>query len=84
VHSLWRKGLNEKDIHKEMFLAYGGKCLSCNEVHNWVQKFSPGHLKVADDAQPGEEVAETTVKRLLHCGFQHTGKAMEQVCQCWW
>jgi hypothetical protein len=25
---LWAKGLNSKDIHKEMFPVYGGKCLS--------------------------------------------------------
>jgi hypothetical protein len=24
---LWTKGLNAKDIHKEMFPVYGGKCL---------------------------------------------------------
>jgi hypothetical protein len=28
-------------------------------------------------------VAETTVKRLLCCGFRNTGKAMGQVYQCW-
>jgi hypothetical protein len=32
------KGLNVKDIHKEMFPVYGEKCLSCKAVHNWVQK----------------------------------------------
>jgi hypothetical protein len=25
---LWAKGLNAKDIHKEMFPVHGGKCLS--------------------------------------------------------
>jgi hypothetical protein len=45
VHFLWAKGLNAKDIHKEMCLVYGGKCLSCKAVHNWVEKFSQGHLK---------------------------------------
>jgi hypothetical protein len=33
---LWAKGLNAKDIHKEMFPIYGGKCLSRKAVHNWV------------------------------------------------
>jgi hypothetical protein len=28
-------------------------------------------------------VAETTVKRLLCCRFQHTGKVMGQAYQCW-
>jgi hypothetical protein len=32
----------------------------------------------------GAEVAETTVKILLCCGFRRTGKAMGQVYQCWW
>jgi hypothetical protein len=40
VHFLWAKGLNEKDIHKEMFPVYGGKCLSRKAVHIWVEKFS--------------------------------------------
>jgi hypothetical protein len=34
---LWAKGLNAKDIHKEMFPVYGGKCLSRKAVHNWVK-----------------------------------------------
>jgi hypothetical protein len=29
-------------------------------------------------------VAETTVKRLLCCGFRRIGKAMGHVYQCWW
>jgi hypothetical protein len=29
-------------------------------------------------------VVETTVKRLLCCGFRGTGKEMGQVYQCWW
>jgi hypothetical protein len=29
-------------------------------------------------------VSETTVKRLLFCGFRRIGKAMGQVYQCWW
>jgi hypothetical protein len=69
---LWAKGLNAKDIHKEILLVYGGKCLSRKAVHNWVEKFSQGCSKVADDAQPGhfvEIVAETTVKRPLYCRF---------------
>jgi hypothetical protein len=45
VSVLWAKGLNAKDIHKEVFPVYSGKCLSCNAVHNWVEKFSHGRLK---------------------------------------
>jgi hypothetical protein len=29
-------------------------------------------------------VAETTVKSFQCCGFQRTGKVIEQVYQCWW
>jgi hypothetical protein len=36
VRFLWAKGLNAKDIHKEMFPLYGGKCLSRKAVHIWV------------------------------------------------
>jgi hypothetical protein len=63
------KGLNTTDIHKEMFPVYTGKCLSHKVVHSWIKKFSQGHLKVAHDTRPGTEVAETTVKSLLHHGF---------------
>jgi hypothetical protein len=38
---LWAKGLNAKDIHKEIFLVYGGKCLSRKAVHYWFKKFPP-------------------------------------------
>jgi hypothetical protein len=31
---LWAKGLNAKDIKKEMFSVYSGKCLLCKAVHN--------------------------------------------------
>jgi hypothetical protein len=76
VFFLWTKGLIEKDIHKEMFPVYGGKCLSRKAVHSWVEKFSQGRPKVADDTRSGAEVAEATVKRLLCCSFRRTGKAM--------
>jgi hypothetical protein len=84
VRSLWAKGLNAKGIHREMFAAYGGKCLSCKVVHKWVEKFSLGRSKAADDVRPGAEVVETIVNRLLCFGFRRTGKAMGQVYQSWW
>jgi hypothetical protein len=43
-----------------MFPVYGGRCLLCNPVYNWVEKFSQGRLKVADDAQPGHPVEIVT------------------------
>jgi hypothetical protein len=36
--------------------------------------------RLSGDAQ----VAETTVKRLLCCGFQRSRKAIGQFYQCWW
>jgi hypothetical protein len=57
---LWAKALNANNIHKEMFPVYSGKCLSCKPVHNWVEKFSQGHSKVADNAQPGHPVEIAT------------------------
>jgi hypothetical protein len=32
------KGLNAKDIHKEMFPDYCGKCMSLKAVQKWVEK----------------------------------------------
>jgi hypothetical protein len=57
--------------------------LSRKVAHNLVEKFSQERSKIAD-AEPGTEVAETTVRKLLRCGFRHTAKAMGQVYQCWW
>jgi hypothetical protein len=54
-------------MHKEMFLVYSWKCLLHKMVHNWVEKFSQGCSKVADDAQPGrpvETVTEETVQQV--------------------
>jgi hypothetical protein len=69
VRFLWAKGLSAKDFHKEMFPVYDRKCLSGKAIHDWVEKFSQELSKVADDARPVAEVAETTVERLLCCGF---------------
>jgi hypothetical protein len=38
VRFLWAKGLTAKDIRKEMFPVYSGKCLSRKAVHNRVEK----------------------------------------------
>jgi hypothetical protein len=64
-----------------MFPVYDGKFLSRKVVHNWVKKFSRGRSKASDDARPGAEMAETTVK-IQKCGFRCTDKAMGQVYQC--
>jgi hypothetical protein len=61
VHFLWAKGLNAKDILTEMFAVYGGKYMSLKVVHNWVQNFSEGHSKVADDTRQSAEVIQAAV-----------------------
>jgi transposase len=84
VISLWVKGLNAKDIYKEIFPVCSGKCLSRKAVRSWVEKFPQGCSKVADDARPGAEVAEknsqkTSMLRVCtHC------KTMGHMYQgCW-
>jgi hypothetical protein len=50
-----------------MLSIYGRKCLSCKAVHKWVEKFSQGFSKVADDTRPGRPVeiaTEATVMRV--------------------
>jgi hypothetical protein len=62
---LWAKGLNAKDIHKDNFPVYDGKCLSRKADNNWVEKFSQGYSKFADDVRSDVEVAETSVSMLV-------------------
>jgi hypothetical protein len=75
---LWVKGLGAKNIRKKMFPVYGGKSLLRKAVDNWVEQFSQGVSKVADDARPVAEVVDTTDTRFLCCGFRRTGKVMGQ------
>jgi hypothetical protein len=66
VRFLWAKGLNAKNIHKEMRPVYSGKCFSCKPVHNWVENSSQSS-KVTDDARPGSPIeiaTQATVKRM--------------------
>jgi hypothetical protein len=81
---LWAKGLNAKDIHKEVFPVYSGKCFPRKAVHDWVNKFSQGRSKFGDDPRRSAEVTESRVERLLCCVFRRIGKMMGQVYQCWW
>jgi hypothetical protein len=64
---LWAEGINARDIHKEMYPVYGGKIISRKAFHNWVEKFSQGRTKDADDAgagRPVEIATEATVHRV--------------------
>jgi hypothetical protein len=69
-----------KDLHKEMFPVYGWNWLSSKAVQPWWETFRLRRR----GWNRGEEVTETTVKRLLWCGFRRTGKATGQVYQRWW
>jgi hypothetical protein len=51
------KGLSAKDIHKEMFPVYGGKCLPRKAVKNGVEKRDK---RFADD-----DDVETEVRKWL-------------------
>jgi hypothetical protein len=50
---LWAKELSAKDIHKETFPVYDGKCLSHKAVHGWVEK--RGRL-LGDDEEVETEI----------------------------
>jgi hypothetical protein len=63
VRFSWARGLNLKDIQKEMFCIYCGKCLSCKTVETLFQ----GCSKVADDTRlgrPMEIATETILQRV--------------------
>jgi hypothetical protein len=62
-------GLKAKDIHKEMFPAFGGKCLSRKAVHNWVKKFSHRCSKVADDRMEAWKWLRKQSKNFYAAGF---------------
>jgi hypothetical protein len=63
------KSADAKDIHKEIFPVYGGKCLPRKAVHNRVEKLSQGLWKVTDDSRPGAELLQTTIKDFYSAGF---------------
>jgi hypothetical protein len=77
---LWAKGLNAKDINKEMFPAYGGKCLSHEMVHNL------GGKRFTDDEEVEMEVQKWLRQQSRDCyavGFDALVKRWA-VYQFWW
>jgi hypothetical protein len=60
VRFLWAKGLNEKDINKEMLPVYGGKCLSCKTVDTGSRNSHLGGKYFT-----GDEKVETEVRKWL-------------------
>jgi hypothetical protein len=57
VFFLSEKGLDAKDIRKDVFLLYIGRCLSRQAVRNWAEKHG---IRFADD-----EKFETEVRKWL-------------------
>jgi hypothetical protein len=51
-------------ILKKKYVLFTVEVFSRNAVHNSVETFSQGRSQVADDVQPGAEVAEATVKEI--------------------
>jgi len=67
VRFLWAKNMEAKDIHKEMLPMYGEHCLSCQAIHNWVQRFSEGRTSIEDEhraAWPVEIAMLETLQRV--------------------
>jgi hypothetical protein len=67
-----QKNSMKKNIHKEMFSVYGGKCLSHKAVHKWVEKCGK---RFADDEEVEMEVWKWLRQQSKDCGFRRTGKA---------
>jgi hypothetical protein len=78
VRFLWAKGLKSKDIHKEMFTVYGGKCLSVKRLTTESRNVAKVSLMKSLKRRGGSGW-ESSQKN-----FCAAGKAMGQVYQCWW
>jgi hypothetical protein len=56
--------------YKEIFPVYGGNCLLRKAVHSWVEKFSQGRSKVADDEMELHIwLRQQSIKKLNVSGF---------------
>jgi hypothetical protein len=81
---LWAKGLNAKDIHKEMFPIYGGKYLSRKAVHSCGSRNVANISLMTKRLKRRCESGWDNRQILICCVFRRTGKAMGQAYQCWW
>jgi hypothetical protein len=73
VRFLCAKGPKAKDIYKEVFLVYCGKCLSRSQLCGEILS-----RKVADDARVGAVVAETIVRHFCAAGFDALAKRCDK------
>jgi glycine/serine hydroxymethyltransferase len=69
VRFLSAKELNAKDIQKQIFPVYVGKCLSHKAAQNRVEILSQGRSKVADDAQQARKWLRQQSKDFCAVGF---------------
>jgi hypothetical protein len=76
--------MQTKDIHKEMLPMYGKHCLSCQAVHNWVQKFLEGRRSIEDEHRAGRPVEIATPEMLRRRRFPGTCKTVGQVFKFVW
>jgi hypothetical protein len=66
-----------------MFPVYVRKCVSRKAVHIWVEKFSEGRSKVADEeTEIGKWLRERS-KDFCAVGFDALLKGLGQMYQCW-
>jgi hypothetical protein len=78
VRFLWAELLNEKNIHKEMFPVYCGKCLSRKQLTS--RSRNAANISILTkklNRRCGSGWVNT--EKLLCCGFRRTGKATGQV-----
>jgi hypothetical protein len=76
VRFVWTKGLNAKDIHKEMFPVYVGKCLSRKAVHSWIEKRG---RRCADDEEIDTEVRKWLRQQSKDFWVRRTDKVMGEM-----
>jgi hypothetical protein len=69
VRFLSAKGLNAKDVHKEKFPVYGGRCFSPKAFRSWTEKFSQGRSKVADYEREVQKWLRQQSKHFYAAGF---------------
>ena len=64
IRFLCAKGVNGSEIHREVTLVYGEKCISLQMVRKWVDQFKKGRVDIHDlqrSGRPSEVINEDAV-----------------------
>jgi len=61
VRYLFSEGVKPIEIHRQMRIQYGDKCMSCTQVCEWTEKFKNGVTSVEDSLRPGPAVTEDNI-----------------------